>query len=79
MRKQLTKTRNPRPLDRLVRRLRLTANTMVNLGVDMDYYGGMSEIGQHGREMVGAGLIAREWSDKMTSPNDKRSHGAESK
>ena len=50
---------------------------MLNLGADMNRYGGMGEIGDHGREMIGAGLIAREWADKMTPPNDKCSHGAD--
>ena len=81
MRRPMTKD-SPKPqpahsLDRLVRRLRLTATTMLNLGADMNRYGGMGEIGDHGREMIGAGLIAREWADKMTPPNDKCSHGAD--
>jgi hypothetical protein len=44
---------------------------MLNLGADMDYYGGTGEIGDHGRELIGAALIAREWADKMTPPNER--------
>lgn len=49
----------------LIQRLRDMAGDMINLGADMEHYGGFSEIAQHGREMIGAGHIANEWADDI--------------
>lgn len=46
-------------------RLRLLADEMEVLGADLDYYGGFAECASHGREMVGAAEIAREWAKKI--------------
>lgn len=46
-------------------RLRLLADEMEVLGADLDYYGGLAEWALHGREMVGAAEIAREWAKKI--------------
>ena len=46
----------------IAKQLRRVSKAMVSLGVAMDYHGGFSEIGQHGRELVNAGLIAKEWA-----------------
>lgn len=35
---------------------------MLTIGAAMDYYGGMGEIGQHGRELINAATIASEWA-----------------
>lgn len=35
---------------------------MIQLGVAMDYHGGFSATGQHGRELVGAGQITKGWA-----------------
>ena len=67
----------PHCVQRLVRRLKRVAELMRTIGADMDYYGGWGEMGDHGREMLGAAKIARDWADKMAPPNDKRNHGAE--
>jgi hypothetical protein len=38
---------------------------MIALGATMDYYGGMGEMGIHGRELIGAGQIAASWADAI--------------
>lgn len=35
----------------LIRRLRRISKQMINLGADMEYYGGFSEICEHGKEI----------------------------
>lgn len=45
--------------------LRELAADMIELGTTMDYYGGMGEMGKHGREMMGAGSIAASWADEI--------------
>lgn len=43
--------------------LRDLALEMRTLGTAMDYYGGFdTEMSQHGRELVGAGLVAADWA-----------------
>ena len=46
-------------------RLRELAEDMIEVGVLMEYYGGISELGIHGRELVGAGKIAATWADAI--------------
>lgn len=46
----------------IAKQLRRLSKAMVTLGVAMDYHGGFGEIGQHGRELVNAGLIAKGWA-----------------
>ncbi len=42
------------------------AQEMINLGSQMDYFGGFdAEIATHGREMVGAGMIAQQWAEEI--------------
>lgn len=40
---------------------------MDSIAVAMDYYGGFAEWAQHGREMAGAGNIARQWAAEIES------------
>ena len=47
---------------------------MASLGVDMDYIGGFGEIGDHGREMVGAAAVAVGWADGIDADLASR-HG----
>lgn len=35
------------------------------IGVDMDYYGGFSELAEHGRELIGAAVIAESWAGEL--------------
>ena len=52
--------------DELVKRLRELSEQMIQLGADMDYYGGFNaEIAEKGGNLVGAGLIAAEWADEI--------------
>ena len=46
----------------MVRRLKRISNEMLQIGEDMDYYGGFGEIGQHGREMISASQLALDWA-----------------
>lgn len=55
-------------LKQLAKKLAKLSEKMIELGTAMDYYGGMNaEMAKHGKEMVGAGLIAKEWSEKIES------------
>lgn len=49
----------------LIRRLKAVAKTMLKLGLDLECYGGAGEVGEHGREMIGASAMAREWAQGM--------------
>ncbi len=53
-------------------RLRLLADEMEVLGADLDYYGGLAEWAVHGREMVGAAEIAREWAKNIEAQSCKQ-------
>lgn len=51
------------------------AQTMIDLGATMDYYGGMGEMGIHGRELIGAGKVAASWSSAIQEGgNNAQSH-----
>lgn len=58
----------PTPLE-IAKRLRALADEMDGISVAMDYYGGFSEWAQHGREIAGAGAIARQWADEIEAAN----------
>lgn len=47
----------------LPQRLRELSASMLDLGIDMEYIGGLDEIGAHGVELQGAARIARTWAD----------------
>lgn len=50
----------------LAAEIRRVAQEMINLGAQMDYFGGFhSEIAAHGREMLGAGMIAQQWAEEI--------------
>jgi hypothetical protein len=62
--------RNPPPTKaQIAARLRKLADEMDDISVDMDYYGGLAEWAQHGREIAGAGKIALEWADEIEAAN----------
>lgn len=68
--------RNPPPTKaQIAARLRKLADEMDDVSVDMDYYGGLAEWAQHGREIAGAGKIAREWAEEIEASNAKVSGG----
>jgi len=50
-------------------RLRMLADDMEYLAACMDYYGGFAEWSKHGREIAGAGAIARQWADEIETSN----------
>lgn len=48
--------------DQIADRLDALADQMICLGVDMQYYAGLNaELSEKGRELYGAGMIAKEW------------------
>lgn len=48
----------------IAKQLRWLAGHMIDIGTSMDYHGGINErMADHGSELVGAGLIAREWAE----------------
>lgn len=56
--------------EEIARRLREVAAEMEQLGAAMDYYGygGFNgRVARHGREMVGAAGIARDWAEEIES------------
>lgn len=59
--------------------LRRLAAGMDDVAVAMDYYGGFAEWAKHGREIAGAGAIARQWAAEIevasveVQPRRKRS------
>ena len=46
-------------------KLRVLAAEMDDIAIAMDYYGGFAEWSEHGREIAGAGNIARQWADEI--------------
>lgn len=52
----------PTPAE-IASRLRALAYEMDCIAVLMDYYGGLSYWAKYGREMAGAGAIARQWAE----------------
>lgn len=62
---------NPPPSKaELASRLRVLASHMLETAVQMDYYGGFSEIAVHARELQGAAGIALSWADAITADQD---------
>lgn len=56
--------RPPAPAE-IAARLRALSDEMYGISVLLDYYGGFSEWARHGREMAGAGAIARQWAAEI--------------
>ena len=52
-------------MESLPERIREVAGIMMSIGIDMDYIGGLGELGAHGRELMGAAGIARKWADSI--------------
>lgn len=42
--------------------LRALATEMLRIGMAMEYWGGLNPMGDHGRELLRAGEIARGWA-----------------
>ena len=59
---------HPQTPAEIAARLRTIAYEMDCIAVLMDYYGGLSEWAKHGREMAGAGAIARQWAEEIEKP-----------
>lgn len=54
----------------LASRLRVLAIHMLEVSVDMDYYGGFSAVALHARELQGAAGIALSWADAIIADQD---------
>lgn len=46
-------------------RLRVLADDMFNLAVDMDYYGGLAEWAKHAKELRGASVTVEQWAESI--------------
>ena len=55
-------------------RLKELIDAMESVGGYMEFYGGFGEMGQHGRELLGAAKIARQWLTQMKKKHTKRKH-----
>jgi hypothetical protein len=49
----------------IAKRLRRLADDMEQVSAEMDYYGGFAEWAKHGREIAGAGAVARQWAEEI--------------
>lgn len=49
-------------LEKLAAEMTDVATEMTEVATLMDYFGGFSEIAEHGRELAGAAIIARNWA-----------------
>ena len=67
--------RPPKQIE-IAARLRRLADEMDDISVCMDYYGGLAAWSQHGREIAGAGKIARQWADEIEAANATKLTGA---
>lgn len=63
-------TQTPPSKAELASRLRALAIHMLEVAVEMDYYGGFSEVAVHSRELQGAAGIALSWADAITADQD---------
>ena len=55
-----------RQLQRMAKRLAVVSDELLKLGADMEYYGGFGLMGDRGRELIGAGRMARYWTSHLT-------------
>lgn len=58
-------TTTPPSKSELASRLRALATHMLDVAVEMEYYGGFSEIALHGQELCGAAGITLHWADAI--------------
>ena len=63
-------TTTPPSKAELASRLRVLAAHMLETAVQMDYYGGFSEVAVHGKELRRAAGIALSWADAITADQD---------
>jgi hypothetical protein len=56
-------------LTKIVADLRQLADQMEDVGVRMEYYGGLGPMVRHGREMIGAAGTARTWAAEIERGN----------
>ena len=53
----------------IINRLHKLSKEMIEVGTAIDYYYGLNPLSAHGAEMIGAGLIAKEWAEEMEKDN----------
>jgi hypothetical protein len=51
-------------------RLKALQAEMSEVGILMEYYGGLSEVAQHGKELYGAAMMMKTWIEGMEDDND---------
>lgn len=57
----------------IIARLNALSNELIEVGTQIDYYYGINPLALHGKEMVGAGLMAKEWAEEMSNDNSVES------
>jgi hypothetical protein len=62
----------PATREEIVIALRHVAEAMELVGVSMEYYGGLNEIARHGKEMVGAAQLAKDWATGIEDDNNEQ-------
>lgn len=60
----------------LIAHIRATAERMAQTALLMQYYGGLGEIAQHGRQMEGVARIAHGWADGIEADGPPDVHEA---
>lgn len=63
-------TTAPPSKSELASRLRVLAAHMLETALQMEYYGGFSEVALHGQELRGAAGIAFNWADAIIADQD---------
>ncbi len=52
--------------------LKALSELMFEIGVEMDYFGGLSEIGEHGRELIGASKMVEMWAIGVVNESESQ-------
>ena len=62
----MTARTEPQSLEQIAQRLRLVSMELVDIGVQMEYYGGFNMVlAARGRELVSAGVMAHDWGEQI--------------
>lgn len=67
-------TTTPPSKSELASRLRVLAAHMLETALQMQYYGGFSEVALHGQELHGAACITASWADAIIADQDIPEH-----
>jgi hypothetical protein len=57
--------KQPATKQNIAKRLKRLSATMLNIAVDMDYYGGFAYWARNSGDLAGASKMAEEWSEEI--------------